>query len=71
MTPLQTEYIKYVRKIATIDGLLQSMLHHIVEKDDEAIKNCIEALYKLDHDQANKFKIILNKNNGTHTRTNQ
>ena len=62
MTPLQTEYIKYVRKIATIDGLLQSMIYHIVEQDDEGIKDGIEALSKLDPDQANKFNIILTKN---------
>lgn len=61
MTPLQTEYIKYVRKIATIDGLLQSMLYHIVEKDDEAIKDSIEALYKLDPGQANKFRTLINE----------
>lgn len=61
MTELQKEYTKYVRRIATIDGLLQFMLYHIVEKDDEAIKDCIEALYKLDPGQANKFKTILNE----------
>lgn len=61
MTPLQIEYIKYVRKIATIDGLLQSMQYHIVEKDDEAIKDTIEALHKLDPGQANKFKTLLNE----------
>ena len=71
MTPLQIEYIKYVREISTIDGLLQAMLHHLVDYDEEGIKACIDALYELDPDQANKFKIILNKNNGTHTRTNQ
>jgi hypothetical protein len=61
MTPMQTEYIKYVLKIATIYGLLQSMLYHIVEQEDEGIKDCIEALYKLDPGQANKFKTLLNE----------
>lgn len=70
MTELQRAYIKYVRKIATIDGLLQAMLRHLVDYDEEGIKACIDALYKLDPDQAKKFEIILNKNNGTHTRTN-
>lgn len=61
MTPLQIEYIKYVRKIATIDGLLQAMLHHLAYYDEEGIKACIDELYKLDHHQASKFEIILNK----------
>lgn len=62
MTPLQKEYIQYVRKIAYIDGLLQSMLSHLSENDKDGIKGCIEDLYKVDPDQANKFKIILTKN---------
>ena len=61
MTPIQTEYIQYVRKIAYIDGLLQSMLSHLSENDEDGIKGCIEALYKVDPDQANKFKTLLNE----------
>lgn len=61
MTALQIEYTKYVRKIAYIDGLLQSMLSHLSDNDKDGIKGCIEALYKVDPDQANKFKTLLNE----------
>lgn len=61
MTPLQTEYIKYIRKIATIDGLLQSMLSHICDDNEDGIKSCVKALYKLDPGQANKFKELIRK----------
>lgn len=68
MTELQQEYIRYVREIACIDGLLQAMRYHFIDEDDgeEGIKACIEALYELDPGQANKFKEIIKKNNGTH-----
>lgn len=61
MTPLQKEYTRYVREIAYIDGLLQSMLSHIVEKDEEGINECIESLHKYDPGQANKFKELIGK----------
>lgn len=62
MTELQKEYIRYVREIAHIDGLLQAMLHHISENDTEAIKNCIYNLREYDPGQANTFKTIIEKN---------
>lgn len=63
MTELQQEYIRYVRVIACIDGLLQAMLYHLIDEDDgeEGIKGCIEALHELDPGQANKFKTLLNE----------
>lgn len=48
MTALQIEYTKYVRKNATIDGLLQAMLHGIVYNDVETIYNIAEHIEKLD-----------------------
>jgi 5-carboxymethyl-2-hydroxymuconate isomerase len=48
MTALQIEYTKYVRKIAYIDGLLQAMLHHIVENDVESIHNIAKKIHELD-----------------------
>lgn len=48
MTALQIEYTAYVRKIATIDGLLQAMLYHIVDNNVEAINDTFEYIRKLD-----------------------
>lgn len=48
MTALQLEYTKYLRKIATIDGLLQAMLHGIVYNDVETIHNIAQHIEKLD-----------------------
>lgn len=48
MTGLQIEYTAYVRKNATIDGLLQAMLHHIVDNDVEAIHQTFQRIHQLD-----------------------
>lgn len=48
MTALQIEYTAYVRKIATIDGLLQGMLYHIVDNNVEAIHDTFEYIHELD-----------------------
>lgn len=48
MTALQIEYTAYVRKIATIDGLLQAMLYHIVDNNVEAIHDTFEYIRNLD-----------------------
>lgn len=50
MTALQIEYTKYLRKIATIDGLLQGMLHGIVYNDLETIHNIAQRIQELDPD---------------------
>ena len=65
MTELQREYIKYVREIAYIYGLLQAMLYHLIDFENEGIEEgimgCIESLYKVDPGQANKFKALIEK----------
>jgi hypothetical protein len=61
MTPLQKEYIQYVRKIAYIDGLLQSMLSHIAENNIDVIKECLKYLNDVDSNQTIKFEQLINQ----------
>lgn len=61
MTGLQIEYTNYVRKNATIDGLLQAMLHHIVDNDVEAIHQTFQRIHQLDPIGTNDLKKEVDK----------
>lgn len=61
MTALQIEYTKYLRKIATIDGLLQAMLHCIVYNNVESIPNIAQRIHELDPIGSDGLKKEVNK----------